>query len=213
MIVLMCWSVDDCVDVLKCWSVDVLMCWWLCSWLCWSVEVLMCKLMCWWLCWCVIVLRCWWLCWCVEVLKCWSVDDCVEVSMCDEVLMCDVLKCWCVDVLKCWWLCCCVDVLKCWSVEVLMCWCVDVDTRIIPPTHQQINRLISSHKKLFFCPFKGTTRNPSTNVQNFYHSGSCWIPGNSTTGAVPTVLCCPVLSMCVTIRFDACRMRLSSSNT
>jgi hypothetical protein len=120
MTVLMCWCVMyRYVDVL------LLMCWWLC----WCVDVLI-VLMCWCVD-CVDVLLYWWLrwCWCDDVLMCWCDDVLMTVLMCWWLCWCvDVLMCWCVDVLMCWcvdglmW---CVDALMCWCADGLMWWCVD----------------------------------------------------------------------------------------
>jgi hypothetical protein len=79
-IVLVCWYVDGCVDVLM--MVDVLMT---------CVDVLRR---------CVNVLMCWWMCWCVA-----AVVLCVDVLMRwgADVLMI-VLRCWC-DVLMLMTLC------------------------------------------------------------------------------------------------------------
>jgi hypothetical protein len=137
--VLMCWCIDDCVDVVTCW------CWWLC----WSVDVLMRvdKLM-WLMCVngddCVDVLMtlsmCWWHWQCVDV--CWWVMLMTVIVLTNT--------CWSADVL--WWLCKSVDVkigewgfgvqkghklnndvlinivLMCVDelMIVLMCWCVGV---------------------------------------------------------------------------------------
>jgi hypothetical protein len=113
MIVLMCWYVDDYVDVLVCWwhcvddcvndCVDVL--------LCWFVDVLMC--------------------WCVKVLKCWRVA--VLMKLCRCVLV-TVLVCCCLDVL----VIVLMTVLARWCVcelnvvvvarDVLRCRCLDLLT-------------------------------------------------------------------------------------
>jgi hypothetical protein len=105
--VLMCWCVDNYVDVLvSCVVPDAN------SnskhQLCWCVDVLMFG---------------------VEVFVCWRVEDVFTI-----VLSVDSLICLCVNVLiimlKCWCVaCCCVDVLMCWwlcYVLICCCWCVDV---------------------------------------------------------------------------------------